>query len=219
VVRLVDKGKVPPLITAESIIVALLVAYGSTIGGTLATLSKEGESIFGAVSAGLLISGLAITAFQSIYLLYKSIDISCDVLRSDERYSAGYTLFLAVLFGSGFYVAVNAFSILNYAMTGENLRVSDQRVCIIIETSLLVAWSLLVMFTPLELAKYLRKPHGRGVIAILILAIVTGAIEGTILSYLPGQFMSVPWFVWVILFITATFLWIVFARRRQQKRR
>jgi hypothetical protein len=159
VVQLVDKAKVSALITTESIIVALLVAYGSTIGGTLATLSKEGESIFGAVSAGLLISGLAITAFQSIYLLYKSIDISDldDVKCSDERYSAGYYLFLAVLFGSGFYVAVNAFSILNYAMTGENLRVSDQRVYIIIETSMLVAWSLLVLFTPFELTKFLRK--------------------------------------------------------------
>jgi hypothetical protein len=67
---LVDKGKVTALMTAESIIVALLVAYGPTVNNTLVSLMKRGEPIFGTVLAGLLISGLAITAFRSIYLLY-----------------------------------------------------------------------------------------------------------------------------------------------------
>jgi hypothetical protein len=225
-VQLVDKENVTALITAEAIIVGLFVAYGSGIGGTIATLSKEGESIFGAVLAGLLISGLAITAFESIYLLYKSIRISPV---DNERYTAGYRLFVTVLFGSGFYIAVNAFSILNFAMTNKNLQVPPeiQHMCVIIATSLLVGWSLLVLFTPVELTRYLRERHRYrwiprpipsipGWVVIIVLAIITGGIEGAVAILAgvlaPPQLPAYSWFVWPILFVIATFLWIMFAR-------
>jgi len=84
-----------------------------------------GKPIFGAVLAGLLISALALTAFRSILLLYQSIDISnlYDMRRSDERYRAGYDLFLMVIIGSGTYVLMNVISIVHYAVTRCNVTV------------------------------------------------------------------------------------------------
>jgi hypothetical protein len=167
VVQLVDKEKVAALITAESIIVGFFVTFGSGIGPALVSSIPQGKSIFGAVLAGLLISGLVVTAFESIYLLYRSIDISCveDVLRSDERYRAGYDLFRLVLLGAGFYVGANAFSILNYGMTTEYFAVyarvplQVQRICYLVGAYLIAGWSLLVVIAPVGLTEDLHKVY------------------------------------------------------------
>ena len=150
--------RVATLITAESIIVGFLVAFGSGVNQTLVSWIETGKPIFGTVFAGLLISALAITAFQSIYLLYRSIDISDadDLLHSDGRYKSGYDLFLMVIAGSGVYVVVNAYSILHYAMMGGNVPVPCEPLSISIAGSFLVAWVLLVVFTPLELTECVR---------------------------------------------------------------
>jgi hypothetical protein len=65
-------NKVAALITVESIIVALLVAFGAGINQALLSSIHKGESVLGVVFAGLLISVLALTAFRSVLLLYQS---------------------------------------------------------------------------------------------------------------------------------------------------
>jgi hypothetical protein len=201
--------RVATLITAESIIVGFLVAFGSGVNETLVFWIERGKPIFGTVLAGLLISGLALTAFRSIYLLYKSIDISdvCDVQHSDERYIAGYYLFLIVIGGSGVYVLMNGYSILHYAMTGGNLPVPCESLWISIATSLLVAWVLLVVFKPLELAEWIRRTRSKygdhvfaGFVFLLIVCMI--GVETIVLPL--SLLLGWPPYVWWILFVLAT---------------
>ena len=216
--------RVTALMTAESIIVAFLVAYGPTVNSTLVSLMASGKPIFGTVLAGLLISAVALTAFRSILLLYQSIDISNldDVRHSDERYRAGYDLFLMVIAGSGVYVLINAYSILHYAMIGENVDVPEP-LSISIAGSFFVAWVLLVVFKPLELTKCIRSTrsrHGNLVFGFLVVFLVCGMIgvEAMILplSLLLG-WPSWPWPIVFAVTTTVVALWIACGRLKRDK--
>ena len=159
---MVDRGqRVATLITAESIIVGFLVAFGLGVNQTLVSWIETGKPIFGTVFAGLLISLLALTAFRSMLLLYQSIDIS-DVdgaMLSDERYRVGYDLFLMVIALTGFYVLTNAFSILHYAVAHENYAVvglqSEPRI-IIVTGIIFFACGGFSVFLPFEFTKLAR---------------------------------------------------------------
>lgn len=209
--------------TAESIIVAFLVVYGATIGETLVSWKKSGEPIFGTVFAGLLISALAITAFQSIYLLSKSIDITISDLKglrySDERYRAGYDLFLMVTVGSAFYVMINAFSILHYAVKGHNVRLDNEPLCISIAASFFIAWALFAVLRPLKLIEYVRytrskafsisKQSGDIILGLVVVSLIGGVIMVECMV-LP---LSLGWPAehWSILFLVVTFVCILIA--------
>jgi len=218
--------RVAALMTAESIIVAFLVVYGATVNETLVSWKKSGEPIFGTVFAGLLISALAITAFQSIYLLYRSIDISnpSDAQCSAERYRAGYDLFLMVILGSGFYVVINAFSILHFAMTGGNVPVPDEQLHISIAGSFLVAWLLLVVFIPLELTECIRSIRRRKwgnylfaflfVLLVCIMIMVEVVVLPRLLGFLPSYVWSVAF---VLALVIAAAVLIVFGRRKRDR--
>jgi hypothetical protein len=202
VVQLVDKRNVTALMTAESIIVGFLVTYGVTINDKFVSLTRNGEPIFGTVLAGFLISALAITAFQSIYLLYRSIDISIsdlnDLKDSDKRYKAGYDLFLMVLAGSGLYVVMNAYSIIHYAVIGANVP-DIEPLYISIAGSFLVAWLWLVVFTPLELTDCVRRTRsklGDWHFGFLIFLLVGDMVEVEVLILQPSLLKE--WWSWLI---------------------
>jgi hypothetical protein len=224
-VQLVDKGKVTALMTAESIIVAFLVTYGATVNNTLVSLTKSGEPIFGTVLAGFLISALAITAFQSIYLLYRSIAINIfdlkDLRYTDERYKAGYDLFLMVIAGSGFYVVMNAFSILHYAMIRANVP-DTEPLYTSIAGSFLVAWLLLVVFIPLELTGFIRSTRrtiGNCLFAFLVVFLICVMIEVevVILPLMSRFWSSYLWSVVFAAFTIAVVVWITCGRRKRDK--
>ncbi len=212
-----DKGNVTALMTAESIIVALLIAYAPTINNTLVSLMKRQEPILGTVLAGLLISAVALTAFRSVLLLYKSIDIGIsnqdDVMHSDENYRAGYDLFLVVILGSGVYVLMNAVSIVHYALWHSNVVFSCvpvspselpsiEKPYIVAAGILTGGWALLTVFFPIPLTQffecvrdelgYLLKPFLLELAGGTVILGEIGLARGT-----PARPLC-PWPVWIL---------------------
>jgi hypothetical protein len=191
-------NKVAALITVESIIVALLVAFGSGINQALLTSIQRGESVLGVIFAGLLISVLALTAFRSVLLLYRSIDISDvdDAMRSDERYRVGYDLFLMVILLTGVYVLVNAFSLLHYAVAKENVSAcgqpsETQNLIIIVAGIFSFIWGGLSVFYPFWLTKFFRRIRDKRKHELLHLGEAFGLIC-TILFFAIVLLQSVP---------------------------
>jgi hypothetical protein len=206
-VQLADTGRVTALMTAESIIVALLIAYAPTINNTLVTLMKRREPIFGTVLAGLLISAVALTAFRSLLLLYKSIDISNvdDVMRSDENYRAGYDLFLMVILGSGVYVLSNAFSIVHYAIWRSNVvfscvPVSPSELSSIETPNIEVAgifigvWVILSVFRPFHVTRFFRCIRDNLGTCLLPYSVIL-AVSTAILAVISGV-QGTKWWPW-----------------------
>jgi hypothetical protein len=215
VVRTVE-SKVATLITAESIIVGLLVAFAVGIGPTLvSSIEKPGpEPIFGVVLAGFLISALALTAFRSILLLYQSIDISNlgDMRRSDERYRVGYDLFLMVIAGSGFYLLINAFSVLQYALAHKNWSppgwdgAANQALIITAVGAIFFFCAEVFVLLPFEVTRRVRRFRDR-VGTRLFPAAVGLAVGDTILFYIIIWLQGIPtpmfwlsvlfWLIWL----------------------
>ena len=108
-----DKENVTALMTAESIVVGFLLVYASLINARVVDLRKASQPVFSTVLAGFVVYGLVLVAFRSLLLLFESIRAS-DFY--DDNYNAGYALFLLVILASGFYVMMNTFSLVHYAI-------------------------------------------------------------------------------------------------------
>ena len=204
--------RVATLITAESIIVGLLVAFGSGVNETLVKSIERGEKIYGVVFAGLLISALAVTAFRSILLLYKSTYFEESSPKHYEYYMAGYDLFKVVIVGTGLYVIVNGFSIFNYAVAHRNVDVAgitclanvNERVFTVAIGTFFVAWSLVAVLAPLELDRYyLRNWHGRVTIGVLAGSMIV--VELLTLPLPEWQFLI----CWILYSVALIGIWIV----------
>jgi len=150
--------RVSALMTAESVIVALMFAYAPTVNPTLVSWMKEGGSPVTTVWAGLVIYTLILTGFRSIHLLFKSMDMHDH---SDENYRAGYYLFLVVIVVSSAYVLSNAISILHYAQCGASVDFQKvglpNELLIWVPAPILSFWLLLVWIYPWPLTRCVRR--------------------------------------------------------------
>jgi len=137
--------------TAESIIVGFLIAYAPVFNQTIRTLDQN--HLFSTVLAALLVYGLALTAFRSILLLYKSIGTGDS---NNTNYLAGYELFLLVIAGSSLYILMNAYSVVHYGLEHNVVTFPDEPLSIIIASIAFGLWVFFVVFMPTELARRIQ---------------------------------------------------------------
>jgi len=190
VVQLGDKGKVTALMTAESIIAGLLLAYAPVVNERVVSLKNATppQPVFSTVLAGLLIYGLVLTAFRSLLLLFESIRTGDPC---ERNYNAGYDLFLMVIIGSGAYALMNAVSVVHYAIIGSNVTVPCEPVftselpSIIVAGILTVGLVMLFVFFPLQLTEAARRVRSKRSPWLLRCFLVL-AVGTTILAVING---------------------------------
>jgi hypothetical protein len=173
-IRASQNGRVNALITAESIIAGFMIAYGALGGQLLIYWGKHGrpETTY---LAGILVNAIILTCLASIYILFRSIN-------RGYGYWAGYNLFKLALFGSSFFVIINAISITHFTAFSPHTAISLPDTCHLVFASG-GAFGGYVSFLAMVVWKSCLAQDPSFFVFLIIVLSVLGAAVAIILSF------------------------------------